>query len=426
FYGNAPKGTTVTILSVERRDGAPDNCGDPAGQPLPAPYPTAPTLELEPQLQPQPQATPISAGAPAPAPAPRPRLALAPNLAPQPEPKPALDLLPDVSPEPEPAPTIDPVTGEPKAVPLPILSLAELPQFQSLPQVQTQTQTQVEAQPQTQTEPKLLLPFPTVPVLELEDPTTPGSFTQPEESGPPRTPSPSSNTCECELPIRRLGNDLRDRLEDLIKDDCCDQILEKLQLLEQLLTPSIAGSVDLSDCDAQVETAQSYMGEGLQGLSNQVDALITLAAKQWEVVKCGLHVAIPEHWEVKTPQFRPQLVVQTRTTDSKSSSRWSFSIPHYRYSPNIKPSIQYTRGNWMCVLDLSDNSHIFLNCSTQGEGKRVLTEIKSLINPEFTETTREKFTLIERGIKVQNVTACYASFYGNGDKREAPDWSIKL
>ncbi|NET39943.1 MAG: hypothetical protein F6K19_49665, partial [Cyanothece sp. SIO1E1] len=34
FYGNAPKGTTVTILSVERRDGAPDDCGDPAGQPL--------------------------------------------------------------------------------------------------------------------------------------------------------------------------------------------------------------------------------------------------------------------------------------------------------------------------------------------------------------------------------------------------------
>ncbi|NET38882.1 MAG: hypothetical protein F6K19_44040 [Cyanothece sp. SIO1E1] len=279
FYGNAPKGTTVTILSVERLDGAPDNCGNPAGQPLPAPYPLAPALESQPQLQSQPRSAPTSAGAPAPAP--RPSLALAPNLAPQPQPQPGLELLPEVSPLPALAPAIDPITEQPALAP------GLRPPGSALqPQLLAPSQGQTSDAARKQLPPSLtFLPNPTE-IAEILDPIDPGRFTKTAVADPPKPSSPSANSCECELPMRRLGNDLREQLDNLAHQNCCNHILARLQVLEQLLTPAIAGSVDLSDCDDSASVTQSYGGEGLQGLSAQVEALIALASKQWAATRC--------------------------------------------------------------------------------------------------------------------------------------------
>ncbi|NET39355.1 MAG: hypothetical protein F6K19_46545 [Cyanothece sp. SIO1E1] len=137
-------------------------------------------------------------------------------------------------------------------------------------------------------------------------------------------------------------------------------------------------------------------------------------------------LAIPEHWEIKAPKFRPQLVVVCARKHGKSFSRWSFSIPHYCHNQDYQPHIEYIRGNWMCCLVLADNSHVVLNCESAEEGERALASIKPLINPNLLLGSRETFTRSNRQIKNDLVIGTYASFFSTGDKTTAPDWSVKL
>ena len=98
-------------------------------------------------------------------------------------------------------------------------------------------------------------------------------------------------------------------------------------------------------------------------------------------------VLVPESWQMKVGEFRPQLrvglgeVIQDKVTPAK----WSFTIPHYRHKdPKGKPRIPgLHKGNHWCRYTLNDNSKIYINAIDANEGKQFIADIINLVNPLY-------------------------------------------
>ena len=77
---------------------------------------------------------------------------------------------------------------------------------------------------------------------------------------------------------------------------------------------------------------------------------------------------------LKTSSQVSQGVVVIKKTGDKSSMRWNFSIPHFRFksegSAESTPlnTLKGVRGNTMLTTQLEDNSPIMLNVKDEREG----------------------------------------------------------
>ena len=105
------------------------------------------------------------------------------------------------------------------------------------------------------------------------------------------------------------------------------------------------------------------------------------------------------------------------------------TIPHPKSTtkPTSKLTTDYNKGDWQGLLTLKDNSKCIINCASEAETKRVLSEIKTLIDIPFLEGSSVKISYYPNNqfkqIRMRNYRADY---YSTGLKQLKPDWKVKL
>lgn len=153
--------------------------------------------------------------------------------------------------------------------------------------------------------------------------------------------------------------------------------------------------------------------------------------REQECIERNAIAALPEHWQVQIGADRPQLVVlfaEVLPNGKLGRSRFPIAIPHYNKSANFRPNIPaYTKGNYMGILVLKDNSKITVNASSISEAERVINTLSSLVNPALLTGAKPKVG--PRGgepIANRFVKATSASFFATGRKDLNPTWVISL
>ena len=141
---------------------------------------------------------------------------------------------------------------------------------------------------------------------------------------------------------------------------------------------------------------------------------------------------IPENWQVKVGNNRPQLIVVFKPKSKQyipQTSRWSLTIPHpnldIKQQDFIKLMPEYQKGNTYGMLILVDNSRLTVNAKDEVEAKETIGKIlsKNLINPEFIP----KKYFIKTGnmgtdYKELEVIPEAAKFFSKGQQDNTPDW----
>ena len=138
---------------------------------------------------------------------------------------------------------------------------------------------------------------------------------------------------------------------------------------------------------------------------------------------------IPHWWQVRAGSNIPQLVVIYQEKDGDSF--WSLSIPHYnggKHKGKLKLIPSYTKGNYSTILYLSDNSKVFVNTKTKGEGESVIKRLSTLISGEALTDSIVKSGGERRGkaLKEVRVIPAYAKYFSTGQKNLLPDWSYNF
>lgn len=129
-------------------------------------------------------------------------------------------------------------------------------------------------------------------------------------------------------------------------------------------------------------------GIGIDAIYKALEMNYDANEEIWNKVKDGLNAiaSLPDVYAVKTNRYKPQLQVFYKTKDdSRRSSRWHFTIPHF--DPSKKNRLDppsYVKGSIMCVLELNDNSQIVINAKTKKEGKKIIRYFLPLIDRQQT------------------------------------------
>lgn len=148
--------------------------------------------------------------------------------------------------------------------------------------------------------------------------------------------------------------------------------------------PEISGQIEYFDCDAQTQTLL-YSGNGLEGLSKQVDALSTL-------VKVGVKAACDSGATVIMPDARFEQFKASRQLQitwgthypTQKTPLWTTSLPDpiggLDWCQHFE-SLQVTKGNIMGHVEWQ-NSKIStgIYCETEEEAKRILLYLITLSN----------------------------------------------
>jgi putative protein kinase ArgK-like GTPase of G3E family len=205
---------------------------------------------------------------------------------------------------------------------------------------------------------------------------------------------------------------------------------------------NLTDSVELHKCkkfhpeqDDDVTETLNSEGKGVKGLNEQIKDLAKVVEEiNKSLCKIETNLAVPDSWNVKAPKDRPQLVVIYKPTKREiqrdsdlSGSRWSLSIPHAQPRPNMALPA-YKKGNTIGILELNDNSKIYVNAYDQQTAQRVIRECLKLVNPKMIPPNPEKAikTSPRRGdtVKTIEVEAIIAHFYENGRSRGTKEGAI--
>lgn len=172
----------------------------------------------------------------------------------------------------------------------------------------------------------------------------------------------------------------------------------------------------------------------LQGTEEQTRLIFReiaeTAAQECKRKSEPVHLVIPEWWQVRAGQ-RPQLVIvyaERASTGKLGKSRWSLTIPHYKFGPKHKPRFpSYNRGDIEGILTLSDNSKIFVNAATTSEAKRVLKSLQQFVPERLLQNAHTKVGE-RRGAPYRKcrVVPTLAKYFSKGQGQLGPDWTIEF
>ena len=213
--------------------------------------------------------------------------------------------------------------------------------------------------------------------------------------------------------------------------NCCNQSVDLLNRVIQLLTQAYEGAIIRSDCEGNSLTPYPWSGEGLQGINMALQTIGALVADTSKEIICddSKTVVMPESWDLQADKFRPQLSISYQI-DGNSRQQRAININHYRYGNEPDRAIglsAYTRGDYRCTLHLSDGSHIICNASSEVEGRRVLQELSRLVHPS--RLAREgnglkiRVTKTSQGIREVQAVPTRIVYYSSGQRDLQPDWS---
>lgn len=178
--------------------------------------------------------------------------------------------------------------------------------------------------------------------------------------------------------------------------ECCPAIMIELGRLTDNI-PEIEASgygvMDLAPCASEIDPENppdplegAYEGSGLDGIY----AAIAQITKSLNLIRADTkcppdgNAALPMHFETRAGTV-PQLVVSWRSVEG-GQSKWSFCIPHPKPIINHNTVFSfptYTKGNTQLTYTLLNNSKVILNAISEAEGLRILTYVKTLIDPAY-------------------------------------------
>lgn len=220
-------------------------------------------------------------------------------------------------------------------------------------------------------------------------------------------------------------------LKDKEDEECeCKTECDPCDLLEQIknaLLEEITLKLTYNSCNSEVPEEHTVTAPRIHAIAHTLELKDIYDDRRGHHA-CELSTAIPESWAWKVGEI-PQLVVQfAEDVKPGKSSRWSVTIPHYRFDSNYQPNIPvYIRGNCMGTLILNDNSQLVVNCKNKLEWEKFLAKITPLIDPSYLENARTKTT--DRGgqtIEQKRVKPVYGKFFSTGQKNLLPDWIIRF
>jgi hypothetical protein len=198
------------------------------------------------------------------------------------------------------------------------------------------------------------------------------------------------------------------------------------------------GELNLPDCgdEFDVEKVIEYSEDtGLKGIAIKIDLLQRGLEAIWDKLRCETEceLAMPESYAIRTSVQVPQVVVVIKKTGDKSSTRWNFSIPHFKFktekSAESTPlnNLKWVRGNTMLTVQLPDNSHIILNVKDEGEAERLWGVLQKCLDPLIAANAYPKITKgIKRTIQEVEVTPTLLKYYSTGEKTMVPDWVVAV
>ncbi|MGG6296300.1 hypothetical protein ACQ4M4_18070 [Leptolyngbya sp. AN02str] len=264
----------------------------------------------------------------------------------------------------------------------------------------------------------------------------------------------------------KTTNQCCDTTEDT--DDCCKELLELLRKVHNALFAEVSIDLTPEPCEKEEEqpAEQEEGSNPLDGVTDAISGAISGAiedkadskfkfkgkrielidkafaglqdaadSQHKEICESGNGAAFPEWWAGRVGADRPQLVITIReiSDDGKlGSSKWSFTIPHYRYgiqNPNYRPNLgRWQKGSYYFRETLRDNSKVILNCRDRAEAERMHEAIGELIDP----ARRFEPPLVDYGerkgsqLKQATVKAVFASFYASGQLNQKPDYTFKF
>jgi hypothetical protein len=147
-----------------------------------------------------------------------------------------------------------------------------------------------------------------------------------------------------------------------------------------------------------------------------------------ECKECAAVAAIPQHWQVRVGADRPQLVILFGEDlgDGKTGrSRFPICIPHYNKPKSFTPQIpSFTKGNFMAILVLKDNSRLTVNAISAVEARRVISALSAFISPSMLTGLEPKIGS-RGGIPVSEklVKPTSLRFFATGQKDMNPTWA---
>jgi hypothetical protein len=212
----------------------------------------------------------------------------------------------------------------------------------------------------------------------------------------------------------------------------------------------IRGSISTQRCleirdaepnpDDPDEQTFSYYGEGIEGISEQINAL----SQQVEAIRkdfCHIQstLVIPEVWNLKTQPNRPQLVVifaEVKYENGRKklgSSKWSITIPHFIGTKQNLQFPNFKKGQIMGICELKDGSKIVVNADNEANAKRYVTLCLKYVKKDLIPVPVEIKTVERKGrhLKKCTITPTLAHYYPNGrglneESELKPEWTIGL
>ncbi|AVH73821.1 hypothetical protein [Nostoc sp. 'Lobaria pulmonaria (5183) cyanobiont'] len=155
---------------------------------------------------------------------------------------------------------------------------------------------------------------------------------------------------------------------------------------------------------------------------------LCLAKNKNETDNLNAVVALPERYQLSPDGHIPQLIclfVEKREDGSVANDYYPITIPHptITTAPSTAPLDGYQKGSWEGILTLKDNSKVFVNAFSKEEAEKVITQIKTIIDPKYTEGSFYKVGQRKgqplKEIKTQLVRVDY---YADGTKSKKPTW----
>lgn len=214
----------------------------------------------------------------------------------------------------------------------------------------------------------------------------------------------------------------------------CDPCVE-LRAIRAKLDETFSLAWSLPDCgtDFPIIRAGAIEGQGLAGLSQQINGLYQVLKVLHENTRCSNDaLAIPETWNLKKSIEVPQMIIVTKMVgDSNPTYRRSFTIPHPRYKlmkdiSRIK-RFKYKRGSCQATIQLPDNSKCVINASTPAEAKRASKYVLQLMDQGWARSAEIKITeKISMDIIPATVEFHVAKYFATSDDSLLPVWSLQI
>ncbi|KGF72483.1 hypothetical protein DO97_07945 [Neosynechococcus sphagnicola sy1] len=184
-----------------------------------------------------------------------------------------------------------------------------------------------------------------------------------------------------------------------------------------------------------VQALATKNGNQAYTIEQQFERLAEIEKEQCEAKnqESVAYAAIPEQWDIKVGNNRPQLIIQfgEKLQGNKvDSPKYSIVIPWANTTTAIKnsPIGQWDKGKIRCSYEMPDNSKIIVFAKTENEGKRVINQALTVVqgNKKRSDNLIICTRIDSTRFKEITVVPRILRFFSTGQGKAIPDWEVTL